>query len=94
MGGVGVGVDATDCEWLNDPICDWDMGKPLADPMLPCEYDIGRLGRWRWLLLVAIAPAKYMRIRYLGERVHQVHNFANMSIRRVKIRPRWPLEFK
>lgn len=46
-GGVGVGVEATDCGWLNDPICDWDMGKPLADPMLDWEYDMAMLGRWR-----------------------------------------------
>lgn len=60
------------------------MGKPLADPMLPCEYDMGRLGRWRWLLLVAITLAKYMRIRYLGERVHQSTILSTVYIRKSK----------
>lgn len=61
--------------------------------MLPCEYDIGRLGRWRWLLLVAISRAEYKRIRYLGERVHQVLNFVNISESNAKVRFRWLLEF-
>lgn len=44
-GGVALGVDATEWDVLNEPICDCEKAMPLVDPMLLCEYDMGRLGR-------------------------------------------------
>lgn len=54
LGGVAPGVEATDWDALNDPIRDCDMVIPWPDPILPCEYDIGKLGRDAWWLLEAM----------------------------------------